>query len=118
MDRAETEPPGAVPDSASAGDDATGPEPESGMAFDAFDFAFDEFPAAAQSVAVDDSSAFVFDAGEEPSEAAKEEDLFTRFVALLSSPCFEDARSPVDLFRQDDATESVEAAFDILVKAE
>ena len=83
--------------------------------FGAFEFTFDNFPPPEQIGAKTDDLAFVFDAENDEPETNREEELFSKFSQLLKSPCFENPRSLVDLFRQIDPTESVDASFEVLM---
>jgi hypothetical protein len=74
-----------------------------------FDFQFDEFP--------DDAGAsFTFDANQEPPPASESEILFEKFLGLIGNPCFAYSGRPlVELFRQEDPTDSAEAARALLL---
>ena len=88
-----------------------------GDGFGAFEFTFDNFPPPEQIEGKTDDLAFVFDAENESPETGREEELFNKFSELLKSPCFESPRSLVELFKNEDPTESVDASFDILMKS-
>jgi hypothetical protein len=77
-----------------------------------FNFTFDDVPQPNGA----DSSGFVFDLNEQPTELSEEEQLFGRLRELLNNPCFE-ATGPslTELFKQEDETESIEAAYRILI---
>jgi hypothetical protein len=78
-----------------------------------FEFKFGDFP---QGDPAADDSAFTFDAAQGTPEQSEEDRLFTRFVELLANPCFQHTGTPlVELFRQEDPTESIDAAYEILL---
>ena len=59
---------------------------------------------------------FTFDANDDTTAKLEEEKLFTKFVELISNPCFKYVGKPLeDLFRQEDPTDTPEAAFALLV---
>ncbi|OHT14932.1 hypothetical protein TRFO_42804 [Tritrichomonas foetus] len=81
---------------------------------DAFQFSFDDFKPDQQ----DDQAVFTFDANDKTNANNEEEQLYQKFVTLISNPCFEYKGKPLEeLFHQDDETESVDAAYDLLVKS-
>jgi hypothetical protein len=77
-----------------------------------FNFTFDEVPQPNGP----DSSGFVFDLNEQPTERSEEEQLFAKLRELLNDPCFEaNGPSVTELFKQEDETESIDAAYRILL---
>ena len=80
---------------------------------DPFQFSFDDFTPDQEN----DQSAFVFDAND-TKPTNQEDELFQKFVSLLSNPCFEYTGKPLtELFKQEDETESIDAAYDIIMKS-
>ena len=81
---------------------------------DAFQFSFDNFQPDQQN----DQSAFTFDANDDANSKKDEEQLYQKFVSLISNPCFEYKGKPLkELFKQEDSTESVDSAYDLLMQA-
>lgn len=81
---------------------------------DAFQFSFDNFQPDQQN----DQSAFTFDANDDANSKKEEEQLYQKFVSLISNPCFEYKGKPLkELFKQEDSTESVDSAYDLLIQA-
>lgn len=81
---------------------------------DAFQFSFDNFQPDQQN----DQSTFTFDANDDANSKKEEEQLYQKFVSLISNPCFEYQGKPLkELFKQDDNTESIDAAYDLLIQA-
>lgn len=88
------------------------PGNDGGAVTESFEFSFNDFP----QEQVDSQAAFTFDANEEKQGNPEADQLFEKFVTLISNPCFDYKGRPLDeLFLQDDPTESAEAAYEILV---
>lgn len=81
---------------------------------DSFQFSFDDFQPDEQN----DQAAFTFDINEKSSSKNEEEQLYQKFVTLISNPCFEYKGKPLkELFKQEDEAESIEAAYQLLIQA-
>ena len=76
-----------------------------------FNFSFDNFPTGEST-----ETSFTFDANDDSSTKAEEDKLYNKFIELISNPCFKYVGKPLEeLFKQDDPTDSSEAALALLV---
>jgi hypothetical protein len=79
----------------------------------AFEFKFDDFP---QDGELENGASFIFDVDSEKNEPAEVDELFDKFISLISNPCFEYSGRPLaDLFKYEDPTDSAEAALALLM---